>query len=182
MPSLASSGSSDIALNTASTGTSVAAAPAKLSAGVVKAAATTKKTTTKAAVVTLLAPAPTGQTPNPDPRSAACKAAPTKAYCSVDRPVPREHDDARRSHEVAAEPHGVKWGLTGMTDTCVTSPATAAEMCVVQGTHGTSDVTVFFKRTYDAAYSPATEEQTDAIHASARRHPEGERDSRRRRS
>jgi len=128
-------------------------------------ASTTARTTVT--TVTLPAPAPAGLVPSPDPRSAACKAAPTQPFCSADSVRYLLNVTTTAAHATWL-PVLAKWGLTSVTDTCTVPSAATGEVCAVQAVHGTSDVTVVFKKTYDAAYAPAAvKKQTDAIHVKA---------------
>jgi hypothetical protein len=53
-------------------------------------------------------------------------------------------------------------------DTCIDKSAQTGILCLVQGVHSSTKVTLLFKAIYDGRYSPATvKTQTDAIHAKA---------------
>jgi len=156
---------------TVATGAATAQPRASVAAAVTTKAAPKPATSTTAKVtvapVTLPAPAPAGLVPSPDPRSAACKAAPTQAFCSAGSVRYLLNVTTAAAH-TSWVPVLAKWGLTSVTDTCTAPSAATGDVCAIQATHGTSDVTVVFKKTYDAAYTPAAvKKQTDAVHVKA---------------
>jgi len=165
VPSLASSMSSSASPQPSASATGAPKAAAR-------AASTTKaptKTTTKAVTVALPVPAPTKQTPNPDPNSTPCKTTPTTPGCDVDSVRYLLKGTPIAAHNLWL-PVVTKWGVTGVTDTCVTAQAKAqgTDMCVVRATHGSSMVTLLFKTVFEDKYSPAgVQRQSDAIMAKA---------------
>jgi hypothetical protein len=174
VPTLASFGSSDTTLKAASAGTHAATSSnAVVNAGAVGARSVTAgkpltaRTATGGGPVTLLTPFPTGLVPSPDPRSAACRTHPGTEFCTVDS-VRYVMTGTTATAHTAWLAVLAKWGLSAVTDSCVDQPAQAGEMCVVRGTHGTSAVTVLFKKLYDARYAPAAvKAQADAVHQQA---------------
>jgi hypothetical protein len=162
VPSLASSVSSSSPAPASTT----TAAPTGAPKSTAHAVSTPKvTTTTKAAAAVLPVPAPTKQTPSPDPNSKACKASPTTPYCDVDSVRYLLKGTPITAHNLWL-PVLTKWGVTGVTDTCVTPLAKTqgTDMCVVRATHGSSSVTLLFKTVFDARYAPAAvQKQSDAI-------------------
>jgi len=169
----AGSGEHDITLNAAAAaptgGPTAAASVATVATPTVKPVAKPVVTTTKAPVVTLLVPAPAKALPTPDPRSAACINSPTTPYCTVTsvRYLVKGTTDTAHAQWIPAL---TKWGLTNVVDGC-TDPANQAAQstfCVLRGTHGTQNLTVLFKQTFDGQYAPkAVETAANAIHTKA---------------
>lgn len=181
VPALTSADASDITLHAAATSTHPASssgpaadAPGAGKATVAPARSVSAKTPEKkpvtgkaSAKVALLTPLPAGSTPSPDPRSAACRAHPATEFCDVGSTRFVTPGSIEKAH-ASWLPALTRWGLTDVTDTCADQPVQARAMCVLKGNHGSSAVTVLFKRLYDVTHSPAAvKARTDAIHQQA---------------
>jgi hypothetical protein len=124
-------------------------------------------TPTKAPPLVLPVPAPKTATLSPDPNSAACRANPATPGCGVNSVRYVVKGTTQSAHSLWL-PVLTTWGLTSDLDTCIDRPVQAGILCLLEGVHSGTKVTLLFKAIYDGQYSPANVKvQTDAIHAKA---------------
>jgi hypothetical protein len=117
--------------------------------------------------IKLPVPAPPKVVLSPDPNSALCRTTPSTTFCA-----PNSVRYVLAGTTLAAHakwlPVLTKWGITDVSDTCVSAPMTASTLCAIQGSHGDQHVTAFFKAVYETRYAPDTvKAQAAAIHAKA---------------